>query len=306
MLDINLLRKDLDSVVARLQTRKNPQAFLDVDAFKALEAERKTIQIRTEELQSKRNTLSKQIGMLKAKGTPAEVDAVMAEVAGLKSELETSATRLDVIQGELGALLLGVPNLPHESVPVGPDESGNVEVRRWGTPAKFDFEVKDHVDVGTPLGLDFDMGVKLSGSRFTVMKGPIARLHRALALLDERSRALLTLLFLQDETPSYSDIAQRLQMPEGSIGPTRARCLQRLRDLSPGALAGKRPAFQDPRLEELLFRYRARNWPQTLDDGEQARWLQHCQARLHEGAGGGNGLNTRNRSPMGHRDTCFS
>ena len=181
MLDINLLRKDLDSVVARLQTRKNPQAFLDVDAFKALEAERKTIQIRTEELQSKRNSLSKQIGMLKAKGTPAEVDAVMAEVAGLKTELETSAARLDVIQAEMQTLLLAVPNLPHESVPVGADEHANVEVRRWGTPAKFDFEVKDHVDVGTPLGLDFDMGVKLSGSRFTVMKGGIARMHRALS-----------------------------------------------------------------------------------------------------------------------------
>jgi seryl-tRNA synthetase len=181
MLDINLLRKDLDSVVARLQTRKNPQAFLDVDAFKALEAERKTIQMRTEELQSKRNTLSKQIGMLKAKGTPAEVDAVMAEVAGLKSELETSAARLDVIQAEMQTLLLAVPNLPHESVPVGEDEHGNVEVRRWGAPAAFDFEIKDHVDIGTPLGLDFEMGVKLTGSRFTVMKGPIARLHRALA-----------------------------------------------------------------------------------------------------------------------------
>lgn len=180
MLDINLLRKDLDSVVARLQTRKNPQAFLDVDAFKALEAERKTIQMRTEELQSKRNTLSKQIGMLKAKGTPAEVDAVMAEVAGLKSELETSAARLDVIQAEMQTLLLAVPNLPHESVPVGADEHGNVEVRRWGTPTPMAFEIKDHVDIGTPLGLDFEMGVKLSGSRFTVMKGPVARMHRAL------------------------------------------------------------------------------------------------------------------------------
>jgi seryl-tRNA synthetase len=181
MLDITLLRKDLDSVVTRLQTRKTPQAFLDVDAFTALEAERKTIQMRTEELQSKRNTLSKQIGMLKAKGTPAEVDAVMAEVAGLKSDLESSATRLDAIQVDMQTLLLAVPNLPHESVPVGEDEHGNVEVRRWGTPTAMDFEIKDHVDVGTPLGLDFEMGVKLSGSRFTVMKGPVARLHRALS-----------------------------------------------------------------------------------------------------------------------------
>ena len=181
MLDITLLRKDLAQVVTRLETRKKPQAFLDVDAFTALESERKTIQMRTEELQSKRNTLSKQIGMLKAKGTPAEVDAVMTEVAGLKTELETSATRLDAIQAEMQTLLLAVPNLPHESVPVGEDEHGNVEVRRWGTPTPMAFDIKDHVDIGTPLGLDFEMGVKLSGSRFTVMKGPVARLHRALS-----------------------------------------------------------------------------------------------------------------------------
>ncbi|PQA79248.1 serine--tRNA ligase [Rhodoferax sp. TS-BS-61-7] len=181
MLDITLLRKDLDSVVARLQTRKNPQAFLNVDAFKALEAERKTIQMRTEEMQAKRNTVSKQIGMLKGKGQHAEADAAMAEVAGLKAELETSATRLDAIQVEMQTMLEAVPNLPHESVPVGEDEHGNVVVRSWGTPKTYDFEIKDHVDLGAPLGLDFEMGVKLTGSRFTVMKGPIARLHRALA-----------------------------------------------------------------------------------------------------------------------------
>lgn len=187
MLDITTLRKDLDSVIARLETRKSPQAFLNVDAFKTLEAERKTIQMRTEELQGKRNALSKQIGQLKAKGPSgqAESDAVMAEVAGLKTELESSATRLDQIQTELQSLLLGVPNLPHESVPVGADEHGNVVVRSWNPdgkgPKTFDFEVKDHVDVGTPLGLDFELGVKLTGARFTVMKGPIARLHRALA-----------------------------------------------------------------------------------------------------------------------------
>ncbi len=183
MLDITLLRKDLDSVVARLETRKRPQAFLDVNAFKALETERKTIQMRTEDLQGQRNSLSKQIGQLKAKGPAGqcEVDAVMAEVAGLKSELEASATRLDQIQTDLQSLLLAVPNLPHESVPVGEDEHGNVVVRSWGTPKTFGFDVKDHVDLGTPLGLDFEMGVKLTGARFTVMKGPIARLHRALA-----------------------------------------------------------------------------------------------------------------------------
>jgi seryl-tRNA synthetase len=183
MLDITLLRKDLDSAIARLETRKSPQAFLNVDAFKTLEAERKTIQMRTEELQSKRNTLSKQIGMLKAKGpaAQAETDAVMAEVAGLKTELETSATRLDQIQAELEKMLLAVPNLPHESVPVGADEHGNVVARTWGTPTVFGFTVKDHVDLGAPLGLDFEMGVKLTGARFTVMKGPVARMHRALA-----------------------------------------------------------------------------------------------------------------------------
>lgn len=181
MLDITLLRKDLDSVVARLETRKQPQAFLDVDAFKALEAERKTLQMRTEELQSKRNASAKQIGMLKGKGLHAEAEAAMAEVAGLKTELDASATRLDAIQAEMQTLLLAVPNLPHDSVPRGADEHGNVEVRRWGNPAPMAFEIKDHVDVGTPLGLDFEMGVKLSGSRFTVMKGPVARLHRALS-----------------------------------------------------------------------------------------------------------------------------
>lgn len=190
MLDITQLRKDLDTVVARLATRKNPQSFLDVDAFRALETERKSIQMRTEELQSKRNTLSKQIGMLKAKGTPAEVDAVMAEVAGLKTELETSATRLDEIQAQMQTLLLAVPNLPHESVPVGSDEHGNVVVRSWGTPAARDYPIKDHVDLGEPLGLDFEMGVKLTGARFTVMKGAVARLHRALAqfMLDTQTQ----------------------------------------------------------------------------------------------------------------------
>ena len=181
MLDILLLRKDLGTTVERLQTRKNPQPFLNVEVFQALEAERKTLQTRTEELQAQRNQLSKQIGMLMNKGDKEGAEAAKAQVAASKVELEQSAARLDQIQAELQTLLLAVPNLPHESVPVGADEHGNVEVRRWGQPRAFDFEVKDHVDVGTPLGLDFDMGVKLSGSRFTVMKGPIARLHRALA-----------------------------------------------------------------------------------------------------------------------------
>ncbi len=186
MLDINLLRKDLPSAIARLETRKKPQAFLNVETFQALEAERKALQMRTEELQNQRNTLSKQIGQLKAKGEDAS--AVMALVSSSKAELETSAVRLDQIQTELQALLLAVPNLPHESVPVGSDEHGNREMRTWspsgglgGKPPAFSFAVKDHVDVGQPLGLDFELGTKLTGSRFTVMKGPLARLHRALA-----------------------------------------------------------------------------------------------------------------------------
>jgi seryl-tRNA synthetase len=183
MLDITLIRRDLPQVLARLQSRKNPQVFLNEAAFTALENERKTLQTRTEELQAQRNSLSKQIGVLKGKGE--STDAVMAEVGQLKTELDASAVRLDALQTELQNLLLAVPNLPQEGVPIGADEHGNVELRRWspsGTePTPLGFEAKDHVALGEPLGLDFEMGVKLSGSRFTVMKGPMARLHRALA-----------------------------------------------------------------------------------------------------------------------------
>jgi seryl-tRNA synthetase len=183
MLDIALLRRDLDQVIQRLQTRKQPQPFLNVEAFQSLEAERKTLQTRTEELQAKRNSLSKNIGQMKAKGE--STDALMAEVAQLKDELDTSAQRLEALQTELHNLLLAVPNLPQDSVPVGADEHANVELRRWsptGTePVPLGFPAKDHVDLGEPLGLDFETGVLLSGSRFAVMKGQIARLHRALA-----------------------------------------------------------------------------------------------------------------------------
>jgi seryl-tRNA synthetase len=192
MLDILLLRKDLDAAVARLETRKNPQAFLSVEKFRALETERKTLQTRTEELQSQRNSLSKQIGMLKAKGE--STDQVMADVASIKTELDASALRLDALQAEIQDMLLAVPNLPHESVPVGADEHGNVEVRKWSVdgngPKTFDFEVRDHVDIGEKLGLDFDIGIKLSGARFTFMRGQIARMHRALAqfMLDTQTQ----------------------------------------------------------------------------------------------------------------------
>ena len=179
MLDITLLRKDLPQAIARLETRKSPQTFLDVAAFTALEQERKTIQARTEELQNLRNTLSKQIGQIKAKGEDAS--AVMTQVSSSKAELEASSTRLDAIQLELQSLLLAVPNLPHESVPLGKGEDGNVVVRTWGTPKAYGFEIKDHVDVGQPLGLNFELGTKLAGSRFTVLQGSLARLHRGLA-----------------------------------------------------------------------------------------------------------------------------
>ncbi|HZW76346.1 MAG TPA: serine--tRNA ligase, partial [Caldimonas sp.] len=179
MLDITLLRKDLASVVARLETRESPQRFLDVDRFGALESERKALQTRTEELQARRNVLSREIGKLKGQGGDAA--AAMAEVAQVGSELERSAERLAAIQVELGAQLMALPNLPHPSVPVGADESANVEVRRWGTPRPFDFTPRDHVDVGAPLGLDLETGARLSGARFSFLRGPVARLHRALA-----------------------------------------------------------------------------------------------------------------------------
>ncbi|MFM2074405.1 MAG: Serine--tRNA ligase [Pseudomonadota bacterium] len=190
MLDILLLRKDLDAVLARLNTRQHPQPFLDEAAFRALEGERKTLQTRTEALQSQRNTLSKQIGMLKGQGQHAQADEAMAQVNAIKTELDASAARLDALQAELQNLLLAVPNLPHESVPVGSDEHGNVVLRTWGTPRSFDFPVQDHVAIGEPLGLDFDTGIKLSGSRFTFMRGPMAQLHRALAqfMLDVQTR----------------------------------------------------------------------------------------------------------------------
>jgi seryl-tRNA synthetase len=176
MIEIQLLRKDINAVAERLAQRK---FRLDVDAFNALESERKAIQTRTEELQAQRNSLSKQIGILKGKGEDAS--AVMAQVGGIGDELKASAERLEALQERISAFVLLIPNIPHESVPVGHDETANVELRKVGTPRQFDFEVKDHVDLGEPLGLDFDTGAKLSGARFTVMRAGIARLHRALA-----------------------------------------------------------------------------------------------------------------------------
>ncbi|MES2932502.1 MAG: serine--tRNA ligase [Pseudomonadota bacterium] len=176
MIDIQLLRKDIDAAAARLAARKFQ---LDVAGFNTLEAERKQIQTRTEELQGKRNSLSKQIGMMKGKGE--DTTAVMSEVAGLGDELKANETALTLVQARMSEFMLSIPNIPHDSVPAGADEAGNVEVRKVGTPRSFDFEIKDHVDVGAALGLDFELATKLTGSRFSVLKGGIARLHRALA-----------------------------------------------------------------------------------------------------------------------------
>ncbi|MDE2047822.1 MAG: serine--tRNA ligase, partial [Betaproteobacteria bacterium] len=179
MLDIQLLRKDLPAVIAALDKRKSPQPFLDADAFTRLEGERKRIQTETEALQAKRNTLAKAIGQKKAKGEDASAE--LAEATALPEHLKALEASLSDVQQQLHAMLMAVPNLPDASVPVGNDERANVEVRRWGTPRSFDFAVKDHVDVGAPLGLDFDIGTKLAGARFTFMRGQVARLHRALA-----------------------------------------------------------------------------------------------------------------------------
>ena len=176
MLDQNLLRKNLDEVVARLATRKFQ---FPVEKYNALESERKAVQSETEQLQAQRNAVAKQIGAAKKSGQDAtELMQKGSEIASKLSDLEK---RTEELKKALTDLLLTIPNLPHESVPVGKDETENVEVRRWGTPRNFDFEIKDHVDVGAPLGLDFETGTKLAGTRFAFMKGPVARLHRALA-----------------------------------------------------------------------------------------------------------------------------
>ena len=178
MLDIQLLRNDLAGVAARLATRGFE---LDTVAFEQLENQRKALQVQSEEAQAKVNTLSKQIGELMKQGKREEAEAVKAEVAQVKALQEQLNQDLPQIQAALDDLLLRIPNLPHTSVPVGKDETENVEVRKVGTPKTFDFEVKDHVDLGAALGLDFEKAAELSGARFSLMKGKVARLHRALA-----------------------------------------------------------------------------------------------------------------------------
>jgi seryl-tRNA synthetase len=186
MLDIQLLRKDLPAVVAGLARRG---VAFDVSGFRALEDERKGLQSRTEELQAKRNALSKQVGILKGRGEDAS--AVLAEVGGIGDELKANETALGALQERLAGFLRTIPNIPRPEVAGGTSSDDNVEVRRWGEPRAFDFPVKDHVDVGAGLGmLDFDTAAKLSGARFSVLKGGLARLHRALAqfMLDVHTR----------------------------------------------------------------------------------------------------------------------
>lgn len=178
MLDIQLLRNDIQTTAQRLAQRG---FTLDTERFGELEGRRKQLQIRSEELQAQRNSLSKQIGVLMGQGKKDEAEAAKAQVAQLKTDMENIESELPQVQAALDDLLLRIPNLPHESVPVGKDETENVEVRKVGTPRTFDFDIKDHVDLGAALGLDFEKAAELSGARFSLMKGKIARLHRALA-----------------------------------------------------------------------------------------------------------------------------
>ena len=178
MLDIQLLRNDIQTTAQRLAQRG---FVLDTERFGELEGRRKQLQIRSEELQAQRNSLSKQIGVLMGQGKKDEAEAAKAQVAQLKTDMENIESELPQVQAALDDLLLRIPNLPHESVSVGKDETENVEVRKVGTPRTFDFDIKDHVDLGAALGLDFEKAAELSGARFSLMKGKIARLHRALA-----------------------------------------------------------------------------------------------------------------------------
>ncbi|TNJ34588.1 serine--tRNA ligase [Arenimonas terrae] len=178
MLDPTLLRGQLADTAARLKATRGYD--LDVATLERLEAERKQLQTRTQELQNLRNTRSKAIGMAKGKGE--DTTALMSEVAGIADELKASEERLEQIRAELDRIALTIPNIPHASVPLGSDETQNKEIHRWGTPRAFDFAVKDHVELGARDGwLDGDTAAKLSGARFTVLRGPLARLHRALA-----------------------------------------------------------------------------------------------------------------------------
>ena len=178
MLDPSLLRQKLAETAEALRVTRG--FVIDVPALEALEAQRKQVQVETENLQKQRNELAKRIGMAKAKGEP--VDEIMALAAAIPAQLKANEDALGQVQAEIATISLRIPNIPHESVPAGVDETGNVEVRRWGVPKTFDFAVKDHVDLGArDRMLDAEAGAKIAGARFTVLKGGLARLHRALA-----------------------------------------------------------------------------------------------------------------------------
>ncbi|WP_456270045.1 serine--tRNA ligase [Kushneria sp. AK178] len=185
MLDPKLLRSDPDSVAARLARRGYA---LDVDRVRALETRRRELQTRTEELQNERNTRSKEIGQAKSRGE--DIEPLLAQVGNLGDELDSASRELAEVQAEFEEIATAIPNLPHDSVPEGQDEDDNVELHRWGTPREFDFTVRDHTDLGGMYGyLDFELATRITGSRFAVMRGPIARLHRALAqfMLDKQT-----------------------------------------------------------------------------------------------------------------------
>lgn len=178
MIDPNLLRNNLVETAEKLKTRRNFE--LDIDKLGQLEEQRKTLQVKTETLQAERNARSKSIGVAKARGE--DIEPLLEEVDSIGIELSMAKARLDDVQAELNQIALTIPNIPADEVPLGKDDSENKEILRWGTPRAFDFEVKDHVTLGEDLaGLDFAAGVKLSGARFAVMKGQIAKMHRALA-----------------------------------------------------------------------------------------------------------------------------
>lgn len=178
MIDQNLLRTNLEEIAEILKIKRN--FILDIERVKSLEEQRKTLQVKTETLQAERNARSKNIGAAKARGE--DISTLLAEVDSMGNELNSAKVELDKVQNQIRELLLSVPNLPAEEVPLGKDDSENQEISRWGEPRQFDFEVKDHVALGEALnGLDFATGVKLTASRFVVMKGKLARLHRALS-----------------------------------------------------------------------------------------------------------------------------
>lgn len=176
MLDPNLLRNDIDAAAKALKIKGYD---LDVQAYQTLETERKALQVESEELQAKRNARSKEIGKTKAQG--GDVDALMAEVASFADQLKAAQQKLEEVKAQLLAITQSIPNVPDASVPAGSSEDDNVEVSKWGSPREFDFEPKDHVDLGEALGgLDFETATKITGSRFVVMKGALARMNRAL------------------------------------------------------------------------------------------------------------------------------